>query len=287
MQQVSTANKALPFDRKVCLLPLLTPHFGPQSAAGKGPPPRSLRLRPLNLRRLGDLGAFLTFLAVRPTLSTLCCRNSCCRPDMAAVYDPPHSLFLGQSGRSRPSLPTGFGQFSSRNGDRSRNSTSSFVTSMDDSSPGAVPMEFAFSDSSISESDMETWMSFYVDSDSTSPPSVPMSDPEFSSWGTNSNPPTTQGYDISDAQRIGFPIPHYHQASPPSNQCKTLQYSSCSVRMFTLVQPSAPSLHSMQLEPLDTRAGLSQSVRILQKYALTTCQMKIHSRPHLCLHTLP
>jgi hypothetical protein len=135
---------------------------------------------------------------------------------MAAVYDSTQTVFLDQGGRSRPSFPNGSGQFG-RNGDRSRNSASSFGTSMDDLSPDAGPMELAFSDSSFSEPDME-WMNLFVDGDSTSPLSVPMSDPEFPSWGSNNTPPTTQGYDISAAQRVGFHIPHYQHTSPPSNQ---------------------------------------------------------------------
>ncbi|KAF2433321.1 hypothetical protein EJ08DRAFT_74714 [Tothia fuscella] len=142
---------------------------------------------------------------------------------MAEVFDSAQANFLDQSGQSRSSCPSAFGYFG-RNGDRSRNPTSSFVTSMD-LSPGAAPMEFAFSDSSFSEPDME-WMNLFVDGDTTSPLSNSMSNQDYTPWGNNNNTQTTQGYSNPAVQRVDYTFTQYPQTSRTSNQSIPAQYAS-------------------------------------------------------------
>jgi len=140
---------------------------------------------------------------------------------MAAVYDSTQTFFPGQYGQSRLSFHADSAHFGGH-GDRSRVSAGSFVTSTD-LAPDTVPMEFAFSDSSFSEPDME-WMNLIVDSDSTSPMPNNPSEQEFfpTSWSSH-GPQTTQGCSIP--QRVtsleAFQFPQFQQSPRPLNQGKT------------------------------------------------------------------
>jgi hypothetical protein len=138
---------------------------------------------------------------------------------MATVYDSNQTIFPGQYGSpSRQSFPGEYGS----SGDRSRNSSSSFVNM--ELSPA---MEFAFSsDSALSEPDMDCWMNLMVDTDPTSPMSNNLSEPEFfpNSWNSN-NPSVSMapGFDNPAAQRVATlgTFPQYQHSTRAPNQGKT------------------------------------------------------------------
>jgi hypothetical protein len=194
---------------------------------------------------------------------------------MAAVFDSNQSIFMEQYGRSRQSFPAGSGDFGN-NGDRSRNSVNN-----EQLSPA---MEFAFSDSALSEPDME-WMTLMVDNDSTSPMSHTLSESDLFSTSWPNTEAMAQGFDIPAAQRgasLGaFQVHSYQHTSRAPNQGKTLSrsfFGPC----FNLVQQIAPRLRHLPLETFLHRAGPTRNrTRILQRFGWKTCQKK--SQPLLRL----